>query len=157
METLTREQMNRLKELGLKIEKASFCNYHLYLSYNFGRDESEDEMVDLSDEFGEPNNHMGIPDNDGMDYSETSNIEPTFGLQDILKILSSSAYECDGRREVYLAYNYEEEYWFVKYMPALNWEKEDLEPFCMDKEPLQAAYKTLIWLLENKQFNQNNK
>ena len=115
------EQMQKLKELGVDINKASMCYISKYTSCDF---DDGDSIVVVSKDF---NKRL---------YNEFG---PAFTLQDIIELLP---YTFDNfYLKIYRGINM---YYFI--YESINSEDDIIEK---GNTPLLAAYNMLIWVAEN--------
>lgn len=120
-QVLSIEQMRKLKELGVDINKASMCYISKYPSCDF---DDGDSIVVVSKDF---NKRL---------YNEFG---PTFTLQDIIELLP---YTFDNfYLKIYRGINM---YYFI--YESINSEDDIIEK---GNTPLLAAYNMLIWVAEN--------
>ncbi len=120
-QVLSIEQMQKLKELGVDINKASMCYISKYPSCDF---DDGDSIVVVSKDF---NKRL---------YNEFG---PAFTLQDIIELLP---YTFDNfYLKIYRGINM---YYFV--YESINSEDDIIEK---GNTPLLAAYNMLIWVAEN--------
>ena len=120
-QVLSIEQMQKLKELGVDINKASMCYISKYPSCDF---DDGDSIVVVSKDF---NKRL---------YNEFG---PAFTLQDIVELLP---YTFDNfYLKIYRGINM---YYFI--YESINSEDDIIEK---GNTPLLAAYNMLIWVIEN--------
>ena len=120
-QVLSIEQMQKLKELGVDINKASMCYISKYPSCDF---DDGDSMVVVSKDF---NKRL---------YNEFG---PAFTLQDIIELLP---YTFDNfYLKIYRGINM---YYFI--YESINSEDDIIEK---GNTPLLSAYNMLIWVAEN--------
>ena len=120
-QVLSIEQMQKLKELGVDINKASMCYISKYPSCDF---DDGDSIVVVSKDF---NKRL---------YNEFG---PSFTLQDIIELLP---YTFDNfYLKIYRGINM---YYFI--YESINSEDDIIEK---GNTPLLAAYNMLIWVAEN--------
>ena len=120
-QVLSIEQMQKLKELGVDINKASMCYISKYPSCDF---DDGDSIVVVSKDF---NKRL---------YNEFG---PAFTLQDIIELLP---YTFDNfYLKIYRGINM---YYFI--YESINSEDDIIEK---GNTPLLAAYEMLIWVAEN--------
>jgi len=120
-QVLSIEQMQKLKELGVDINKASMCYISKYPSCDF---DDGDSIVVVSKDF---NKRL---------YNEFG---PAFTLQDIIELLP---YTFDNfYLKIYRGINM---YYFI--YESINSEDDIIEK---GNTPLLAAYNMLIWVAEN--------
>ena len=120
-QVLSIEQMQKLKELGVDINKASMCYISKYPSCDF---DDGDSIVVVSKDF---NKRL---------YNEFG---PAFTLQDIIELLP---YTFDNfYLKIYRGINM---YYFI--YESINSEDDIIEK---GNTPLLSAYNMLIWVAEN--------
>ena len=135
MKVLTIEQMNRLKELGVDVSKASMAIYDIYAGENKVYD-----IIALNGAFHEDQEY------DRFGYGIHSAVafckKPVFTLHDIIELLPK---EIDGAY-LSLELNYcSIEYYYIDYEERISWKSID---FNIEKI-IDACYEMLLCVIEN--------
>lgn len=150
-QVLSIEQMHHLKELGVDTSKASMCHYKVFFSYNFGKETSTEWDIDFLDNryttidgkiILTPKNFMGIPDNDGRDFSDVKDIIPAFTLQDVLDFLPDKIMEyqlCTEKIKMSGDFRYR-----VSYKNNVGCYLK----FFIEDELIDSAYEMLCWCID---------
>ncbi len=128
MKVLSIEQMNQLKELGVDTSKASL--HYVYLPTARSIFNETDELE------SEPT----------LFACKTDMLEgyPTFALQDVIELLPKRLMSDFGDADLIIQPNRDATVYVISYEP-----KNDIIAWFYDENILDAAYKMLIWVIEN--------
>ena len=128
MKVLSIEQMTRLKELGVDTSKASLRYVYLPTARSIFNETDELES--------EPTLFACKPDMlEGY---------PTFALQDVIELLPKRLMSDFGDADLIIQPNRDATVYVISYEP-----KNDIIAWFYDENILDAAYKMLIWVIEN--------
>lgn len=156
-QTLSIEQMQKLKALGVDTSKASMVLlFHdeygecvVWEVENHGKDKPLYEFYD--DEV----KHWVSTTVEYFD-AETGRYDHSyrgdcgvFTLQDICELFENVKYKCVGFPVMFFDYNYTLRHWEL----ALRNPSGFSNPIIKEKTPIDAAYKMLVWLAENNHLN----
>ena len=127
-QVLSIEQMQKLKELGVDTSNASM--HFLYMPTAKSIMSGVYEVDDEPEVFVSQN---------GMNHEH-----PTFALQDVIELLPKRLMSDFGDADLIIQPNRDATVYVISYEP-----KNDIIAWFYDENILDAAYKMLIWVIEN--------